>query len=72
MIKIESGIPLPPIQRRGRPFGELREALLSIDVGDSFETDKGETHIRGVAAKCWIKVAIRSVSNKRRRVWRVE
>ena len=64
-IKIENGVPLPPIHR-GR--GEIINALRKMDIGDSFYTAKAWS-MYNVAARAGITITVRR-EGKGFRIWR--
>jgi hypothetical protein len=76
MIKIEKGIPIPPVQRYGNGLTkehELTEALRKMSVGDSFRLDKyhrGTCH--AIASYYNLHLTTRTISPTEIRVWRTK
>lgn len=75
-IVVEKNIPIPPRPQsgKGRAMSEFTSALLSMEVGDSFLTERPSTKLGGFFAFARKKTGFRFCSRKVEggtRVWRI-
>lgn len=58
MYEIEPGIPIPKQSRPGRLKTALRDALLSMDPGDSFFVASAEERATAISSALWHRLRI--------------
>ncbi len=72
MIEILKGVPMPPTRANGSN-SELWRALLAVSIGDSFVLPKKlQSRVTLMARAAGIRVATRTLSDTKIRVWRIE
>lgn len=72
-IEIKKGVPMPPVEIKGRPKSQMRIVAEAMEVGDMVEVDVAIGHrMRAAMALVGHKPMSRSLPNGKMGIWRIE